>query len=114
MSGANKHPYHLVEPSPWPAVGSAAAAPLIPGDVPPTCFASQTPMVPITHGLNQYCRLSWTSAAAVGRPVFFLIRLLHPAAYLFEQTRRTTHTSTTAVPNTGVVAARATGPLTAR
>ena len=25
MSGANKHPYHLVEPSPWPAVGSAAA-----------------------------------------------------------------------------------------
>ena len=24
MSGANKHPYHLVEPSPWPAVGSAA------------------------------------------------------------------------------------------
>ena len=25
MSGANKHPYHLVEASPWPAVGSAAA-----------------------------------------------------------------------------------------
>ena len=25
MSGANKHPYHLVEPSPWAAVGSAAA-----------------------------------------------------------------------------------------
>ena len=25
MSGANKHPYHLVEASPWPAVGAAAA-----------------------------------------------------------------------------------------
>ena len=25
MSGAQQHPYHLVEPSPWPAVGSAAA-----------------------------------------------------------------------------------------
>ena len=25
MCGANKHPYHLVEASPWPAVGSAAA-----------------------------------------------------------------------------------------
>ena len=25
MSGKNKHPYHLVEASPWPAVGSAAA-----------------------------------------------------------------------------------------
>ena len=25
MSGANKHPYHLVEASPWPVVGSAAA-----------------------------------------------------------------------------------------
>ncbi|WP_438996179.1 cytochrome c oxidase subunit 3 [Candidatus Puniceispirillum sp.] len=25
MSGANKHPYHLVEASPWPIVGSAAA-----------------------------------------------------------------------------------------
>ncbi|MDB2325135.1 cytochrome c oxidase subunit 3 [Alphaproteobacteria bacterium] len=25
MSGANKHPYHLVEASPWPAVGSLAA-----------------------------------------------------------------------------------------
>ena len=25
MSGENKHPYHLVEASPWPAVGSAAA-----------------------------------------------------------------------------------------
>ena len=24
MSGAQQHPYHLVEPSPWPAVGSAA------------------------------------------------------------------------------------------
>ncbi|MGB1180772.1 MAG: cytochrome c oxidase subunit 3 [Candidatus Puniceispirillaceae bacterium] len=24
MSGAHQHPYHLVEPSPWPAVGSAA------------------------------------------------------------------------------------------
>ena len=25
MSGSHQHPYHLVEPSPWPAVGSAAA-----------------------------------------------------------------------------------------
>ena len=25
MSGAQQHPYHLVEPSPWPAVGAAAA-----------------------------------------------------------------------------------------
>ena len=25
MSGANKHPFHLVEASPWPAVGAAAA-----------------------------------------------------------------------------------------
>ena len=25
MAGSNNHPYHLVEPSPWPAVGSAAA-----------------------------------------------------------------------------------------
>ena len=25
MSGSQQHPYHLVEPSPWPAVGSAAA-----------------------------------------------------------------------------------------
>ena len=25
MSGANKHPYHLVEASPWPAVRAAAA-----------------------------------------------------------------------------------------
>ncbi len=25
MAGANKHPYHLVDPSPWPAVGATAA-----------------------------------------------------------------------------------------
>ena len=25
MSGAQQHPYHLVEPSPWPAVGAGAA-----------------------------------------------------------------------------------------
>ena len=24
MSGTKQHPYHLVEPSPWPAVGAAA------------------------------------------------------------------------------------------
>ena len=30
MSGANKHPYHLVEASPWPAVGSASG---VRGDV---------------------------------------------------------------------------------
>ena len=33
MSGANKHPYHLVEPSPWPAVGSAAAFVMVIGGV---------------------------------------------------------------------------------
>ena len=24
MSGSQQHPYHLVEPSPWPAVGAAS------------------------------------------------------------------------------------------
>ena len=31
MSGDQKHQYHLVEPSPWPAVGSAAGFTLVLG-----------------------------------------------------------------------------------
>ena len=31
MSGDQKHQYHLVEPSPWPAVGAAAGFTLVLG-----------------------------------------------------------------------------------
>ena len=33
MSGEQKHPFHLVEPSPWPALGSMAAFVLAVGGV---------------------------------------------------------------------------------
>ena len=33
MSGEQKHPYHLVEPSPWPVLGSLGAFVLVTGGV---------------------------------------------------------------------------------
>jgi len=33
MSGEQKHPYHLVEPSPWPALGAMAALTMAIGGV---------------------------------------------------------------------------------
>ena len=33
MSGAQKHPYHLVEPSPWPASGALGALTMAIGGV---------------------------------------------------------------------------------